>query len=107
MVQPLHLQDNLSKLPLMQKIYETIRAVPETERNQFEQHMNQQVRDKANKTQDLKETEKLVIRERQKSAEERKKKNSLKKPDSGTHEKSTEKDNSATGSSGHLVDITV
>jgi len=107
MVQPLHLQDNFSKLPLLQKIYETIRAVPEAERNQFAQHMNQQVRDKVHKPQDTKDTEKTVIRERQKSDEEKKKKNIFKQPDSSESEEDTETKQLDAEQSGHFVDIIV
>jgi len=62
MVQPLHIQDNLSKMPLMQKFQEMARAVPEAERDQFAKHLKQERYDKTQRTEESKETEKKIIR---------------------------------------------
>jgi hypothetical protein len=75
MVQPLHIQDNLSKMPLMQKFQEMARAVPEAERDQFAKHLKQERYDKTQRTEESKETEKKIIRERQKKEKNGKKRN--------------------------------
>lgn len=108
MVQPLHLQDNLSKIPILQKIHESVRIVPEAERDQFAHHLNQQEQTKTQKAQDTKEPEKSKIREREKKEKKKKRKRKkyasleLMEAEQTAEEKQIEESNP-----GHLIDITV
>ena len=107
MVQPLHLQDNLSKMPLIQKMQETVRAVPELERQQFAEQLSQEAKNKAQRAQDAKETVKGIIREKQKkeNREKKKKMNSNIKAEEIRDElKDNEIENE---NSGNLIDITI
>ena len=106
MVQPLHLQDNLSKIPILQKIHESTRAVPEAEREQFAKQLNKEVDNKNQKTQDSKETEKNIIRDRQKKEGDKRKKKKYKTSQNtevmnDSEQKIEHKD------SGQLIDITI
>lgn len=106
MVKPLHFQDNLSKIPLLQKIQDASRMAPEA----FKEHLAEDVKrkntEKANATQDSKESEKAKIKDKQKEHDRRKKKKRLKHL---TEEEISEelKDDSKQSDSGRLVDIFV
>ena len=106
MVEPLHLQDSLSKIPLLQKIHESTRAVPEAEREQFAKQFNKEVNNKNKRAQDSKETEKNVIRERQQNENEKKKKKKKKMITSEELEQET-KTQMEDDDSGQLIDIMI
>ncbi|HDI51939.1 hypothetical protein DRQ15_00155 [candidate division KSB1 bacterium] len=71
MVRPLDLQDNLSKFPLLEKVHEAQRALPQIHHDTFIRSLNEQLAEKMKKTQDSKETEKGVIRDRQQKEQKR------------------------------------
>ena len=73
MVRPLDLQDNFSKFPLLEKVHEVQRALPQIEHDTFIRSMNQQLAEKLKKAQELKEAEKGIIRDRQEKEQKRNK----------------------------------
>jgi|GEM_PF-2101766 hypothetical protein len=109
MVQPLHLQDNLSKFPILQKIHESARVAPEVEREVFNRELIQQQRDKVEKTQDSQETEKPTIREkeREKQRKPKQQKRELKPKAEEEPEESGYERNGKKSSAGQHVDILI
>lgn len=104
MVEPLHLQDNLSKIPLLQKIHDASRVAPEVNKDQMTQLLKQKANQEATSTNESKETEKTALKEK-----EQKKKNKNKKRRFFSKKEDVEEDqiDKTRPISGQRVDITV
>ncbi len=106
MVQPLHLQDNLSKIPLLQKLHESARIAPELEKEQFAKQLQEQQASKMEQTQDANESERVHERQEKKEEERRRKKFIRKLSEDELEE--VKRDQEEEGAeSGKLVDIVI
>lgn len=107
MVQPLHLLDNLAKIPLLQKVHESTRAVPEVQRDLYSQQLDAKTKNKTQKTQDSKETERNRIHKGQKKETDKKKEKKYLPNSFGNNPKGSETEKLYPENSGRLIDITV
>ena len=103
MVEPLHLQDSLSKIPLVQKIHDSSRVIPEVTKEQIKEQIKQDASKKATTTKESKQGGKVEIRDEDRNRNRRKKKRKFRKS-GNSPEDNTEKLESKMG---QLIDITV
>ena len=105
MVEPIHLQDNLSKLPLTQKVNESARVAPEISKEHAAQQLKQQKNENANRTQESQESDKVKIQEKNRDKAGKKKRKKL--MNLAKDEIEEKKDNIEPDPSGNLIDIVV
>lgn len=91
MVAPLHLQDNLSKIPLLQKIHEASRLAPEINKDQMTQKLKQKANKEATSTTESKEAEKIALRDKENKLKNKKKKRKLLRKNENTEEDKIDK----------------
>ncbi len=107
MVQPLHLQDNLSKIPLLQKLHESARIAPELEKEQFAKQLMEQQADRMEQTQDTQESEKVRERQQKEKEKEKKRKRQILKLSEKEIEEARKEADEDDQKAGRIVDIVV
>lgn len=106
MVKPVHFQDNLSKIPLLEKLQNASRMAPEVTKDQLAEDVKRKNAERVNTTQESKESEKSKINEKKQDKNKRKRKKRLKHLSEDEIAEEL-KDDSNPEDSGRLVDIFV